>query len=317
MKPIFIFSLPRSGSTLLQKILSSHDSISSTGEPSLMLPVTYLLKEKGVLTDSAHRENLGGIKTLIEKQPKGNESYLKYLNEFVTKLYLGASNESSIYFLDKTPKYWMIIDEIIEIFPDAKFIFLFRNPAEILASSINTWGNNELKVHSYNDELYDSPHKLVNGYQKYKKKSILVTYRGVITSPETELKRICSYLEIEYIPSMVSTWQNQSLAGNFGDPSGINSYKNISKESLTKWKNTYSNLYRTLVLKHYLNSIPSEFFALADVSYPELMSDIKKIPLKGLGIKDFVVHTLSLIYLRLNLKFLRKKYSDIQFRKMG
>ena len=38
--PIFLFSLPRSGSTLLQRVLMSHKDIASVAEPWLMLPFT-------------------------------------------------------------------------------------------------------------------------------------------------------------------------------------------------------------------------------------------------------------------------------------
>ena len=47
--PIFIFSLPRAGSTLLQRVLMGHPEIASIAEPWLLLPLMYVQKEHGVL----------------------------------------------------------------------------------------------------------------------------------------------------------------------------------------------------------------------------------------------------------------------------
>jgi len=317
IKPIFIFSMPRSGSTLLQKILSTHQLISSSGEPSIMLPVAYMLKEEGILTDSAHRENLGGIKALIDTLPQKEADYYRYLRQFILNIYLNVAKDESHYFVDKTPKYWMIIDEIIKIFPDAKIIFLFRNPAEVLASSINTWSQNRLRIHSYIDELYDAPIKLVEGYEKHKDRSLLVGYKDLILKSEEVTKEICAYLEVEYNPSMIEQWQDSNLNGDFGDPTGVKNYKSISMDSLEKWKQNFPTLYRKALLKRYLRSIPSEFFNLSGIDSLDLMEEINSIPSSGLGIWDFIDYIVSMGYLYSNLKFFRQRYSDITFRKLG
>ena len=49
--PIFVFSLPRSGSTLLQRVLMSHNDISSVAEPWILLPQIYSLKKEGTLSE--------------------------------------------------------------------------------------------------------------------------------------------------------------------------------------------------------------------------------------------------------------------------
>jgi hypothetical protein len=315
--PIFIFSMPRSGSTLLQKILSSHQLISSSGEPSIMLPITYILKEEGIITDSAHRENLGGIKALIGALPKKEEDYYKYLRQFILSIYSNVSNDGSHYFLDKTPKYWMIIDEIVKVFPDAKFIFLFRNPTEVLASSINTWSQDRLRVNSYIDELYDAPIKLLDGYCKHKDRSLLIRYKDLILKSEEVTSEICNYLEIEYDSAMIEHWNSTKLNGDFGDPSGVRNYKSISPESLKKWKQSFTTSFRKLLVKHYLKSIPPEFFELAGYNRTILIDEINKIPTTGLGIRDFFEYSISISYLYSNLKFFRKRYSDLNFRKLG
>ena len=46
VKPVFIFSLPRSGSTLLQRVLTGHSEISSFAEPHFLLPLVGIIKKK-------------------------------------------------------------------------------------------------------------------------------------------------------------------------------------------------------------------------------------------------------------------------------
>ena len=46
--PIFIISLPRSGSTLLQRILTSHESVASASEPWLLLPLIEMIGSKNI-----------------------------------------------------------------------------------------------------------------------------------------------------------------------------------------------------------------------------------------------------------------------------
>ena len=47
MKPIFIVSFPRSGSTLLQRILSTSSDIATAPEPWVALPIAYMMKSVG------------------------------------------------------------------------------------------------------------------------------------------------------------------------------------------------------------------------------------------------------------------------------
>ncbi len=46
LKPLFLFTLPRSGSTLCQRVLAAHPQIATTTEPHLLLPFFYAFKER-------------------------------------------------------------------------------------------------------------------------------------------------------------------------------------------------------------------------------------------------------------------------------
>ena len=48
---IFLISLPRSGSTMLQRVLVGHSEIESSAEPWLMLPLVYSRRENGITAE--------------------------------------------------------------------------------------------------------------------------------------------------------------------------------------------------------------------------------------------------------------------------
>ena len=45
IKPIFIFSITRSGSTLLQRVIAAHEGVATVSEPWVLLPYLYTLRE--------------------------------------------------------------------------------------------------------------------------------------------------------------------------------------------------------------------------------------------------------------------------------
>jgi len=49
--PIFIFSLPRSGSTLMERILATHPAVGTASEPWILLPFLYTRIRDGVYAE--------------------------------------------------------------------------------------------------------------------------------------------------------------------------------------------------------------------------------------------------------------------------
>ena len=73
--PIFIFSLPRAGSTLLQRMLAAHDAIASAPEPTFLLPLLYTLKDRDVYAAYSHELVVWAIEDFAAT-PNGRADYL-------------------------------------------------------------------------------------------------------------------------------------------------------------------------------------------------------------------------------------------------
>ena len=120
-EPVFLFSLPRSGSTLVQRLIAGHPQVATTSEPWILLPLLYTLRRPGAYTEYGHRVAVRAIEDFTGQMHGGRDEYLFELREFATGALRRAAGHGERYFLDKTPRYHLIIHEIMELFPEGKF----------------------------------------------------------------------------------------------------------------------------------------------------------------------------------------------------
>jgi len=305
--PIFIFSLPRSGSTLLQRVLMSHEQIASVAEPWILLPFFYAIKKEGVLSEYSHINSASAINDFIEALPNKKQDFNCEIKNFFNNLYAKQCTNDEMYFLDKTPRYYLIINEIAEVFPDAKFIFLFRNPIQIFSSIISTFGKGSFKqIYGSWIDLKNGMEDLSLGYKAVEKQSIAINYETFISQPEETIKNICNYLELNYDESMLQNFSKQKPKGKKGDPTGVKLYKAISKKTLSKWHETINSKFRVHYLIKHIKRIDNEIFEIQGYNKEDLLKSLKyHKPKKLLSISDLwnLFKKNMIIKLNLNLFF--------------
>ncbi|QNK76816.1 sulfotransferase [Winogradskyella sp. PAMC22761] len=255
--PIFIFSLPRSGSTLLQRILLSHKSIGGTPEPWFLLPLVYTLKEEGTVSDYSSKLSNKALKDLLNSLPNGDQIYYDEIRKFSSNIYSKFLKDEEVYFLDKTPRYYHIIDDIYKIFPNAKFIYLFRNPIQVYASILTTWCNNNfIKLYGSHNDITYGFNKLSEAYRKHKKhkNTFSINYESLVKNPKETIKSLQLFLELDYDENLEFNFIKTDInTENFlGDPTGIKKYKSISSETLYKWKLVFNTRIRKKIIKNYI-----------------------------------------------------------------
>jgi len=277
--PIFIFSLPRSGSTLLQRILTSHEKISSVAEPWILLPFVYPLEKHGISSEYSHANMTAALEDFISELPKGEEDYLEAVRVAVSLLYQKAiSSSDAKYFLDKTPRYALICGKIIQTFPNAKYIFLWRNPLAVIASMIETWGHGKWCVYEYKIDLFAGLMNLIEAYKCNSEVALSIQYEDFLTGPEEILKESFRYLDIEGRPEVLEEFSSVKMQGRMGDSTGTRTYYNISKEPLEKWKAVLSNPLRKYWCKRYLDWIGDERLSIMGFDYNALLLELKEVP---------------------------------------
>lgn len=277
--PIFLLSLPRTGSTLCQRILSASPDIDTVNEPHFLLPLLYSIKDTGVRSTYQHKYSAWAIQDFCKTLPRGEQDYLDEIGQLALRLYQKAMHKPAHYFIDKTPKYHFILKELFTIFPDGKFIFLWRNPLAILASLISTWGDGNWNLYNFYVDLFQGWETLATAFREYADRSISIRYEDVVLRPEDTFANIFEYLQIPFNSMVLQSFSNVILQGRVSDPnSQMDEYQSIIIRPLEKWRKILDNPLRKAWARRYLRWLGNERLALAGYSLEELLSSLDQIP---------------------------------------
>jgi hypothetical protein len=291
--PLFIFSLPRTGSTLLQRILGAHDQIATVTEPWILLPFIYSLRPTGLLSKYSQTHLFRAVEDFYGELPRGKEDYLECLRDFVLTVYGKACRNREKYFLDKTPRYHLIVSDIIRLFPEGKFIFLWRNPLAIISSIIESDGRGKWKIHDRIVDLFDGIDNLVSAFDKYADLCFTVRYEDMVSNPDLELQQIFNYIGLSFSKDLLSNFNQVKLQGWHGDKAGITKYQTISTEPLDKWKSNLNNPIRKSWCRRYLEWIGEDRLATMGYSKHELICDLNSAPVSLAKITSDIRQTIS------------------------
>ena len=257
-KPIFLISLPRSGSTLLQRMLMGHSHIASHSEPWFLLPLIYGIKKNGIRTDYGHKSANVAMKDL-QKSLGGTQVYEREIAKFALKIYEGLA-EGKQFFVDKTPRYYFIAKDLIRIFPSAKFIVLLRNPLSVLASNIEAFKGNSIRRLDHLDrDLYLGPKRLEAFLEAFRDHENVITlnYDDLVTDPETNLRDLIGFLDLDFEETTVFDFASQKIDG-YGDHLGSKQYSTIKNQN-HKWKAILSTTARCRLAENYLAALSDAY----------------------------------------------------------
>jgi len=265
----------RSGTTLLQLVLSAHPEIHITPETKFtktLLNISRSNKERRNLSQS-------NVRVLVEKI--SNDSFLRswpYAIQDNLLAYIKQHRKeitpSDIYLhLLKTPKkesekcayignkQEVFVDghgpTIKKIFPDAKFIIIVRDPRDVAKSVIQNFSRERDRGVMKSATTTFSANKYINQLKsKYPKDVLVIRYEDLILSPRNTCMEICDYLNLQYSDNMINFYKkNQSgelLIGNT---------KNIHQNLTGSFNQSLANQWKT-----------SDFFNKNELSIIELIN---------------------------------------------
>ncbi|WP_269526169.1 sulfotransferase family protein [Coraliomargarita parva] len=271
-RPIFILSIPRSGSTLLQRILTGTSECATLGETSLLLRL--LGEPKDISRYSSYREqNIEIAKDDIRKNWNGfDDSYRRHVRFLMEDIYTNLA-EGKRFFIDKTPRYTLIIDEIYKTFPDAYYILLFRHPLAVAASLSNTFRSGHWWLDNHRADLTTALDKLYAFHKAHEATPNVtsIRYEDLVADNKRTLLKINEMLGIKEFETPEDVQLSTTNRGRLGDPTGISKYKNVSMDSLEKWIDDYKNFYRVRWAKKYFGSLNPEFLEEFKYEFPEIL----------------------------------------------
>jgi Sulfotransferase family len=258
VQPIFLFSMPRSGSTLVQRVIASHRGIATASEPWLLLPHVYTSRREGVVAEYPHPRLVDALEDFCDELPGGAEHYRRELHDFILRLYEAAAGDGAEYFLDKSPPYHLVADEIMNLFPEGRFIFLWRNPLAIIASLIETWLRGQWRPLAFRQQLFIGVPRLVEAYRANQSRAYSVRFEDLVSGDGQAWERLMDHLGVDFEPDSLHRFSEVSLNGRNGDPTGIRRYETLSTEPTGKWPETIGNPLRKAWCRRYLRFVGDE-----------------------------------------------------------
>jgi tetratricopeptide (TPR) repeat protein len=189
--PIFILGLPRSGTTLVDRIVSSHSRVDSLGEHST-LPLALMKMGGQTFGESTDKLDLIGRSADFDFQELGDR-YLRGIEGF------GNRAERLI---DKTPQNFLYLGLIRLSMPGARVIHLRRKPMDVCYAIYKTLFRAGYPF-SYSlqetGRYYIAYHRLMAHWRSVIPGAFLdVDYEKLVGDQEGETRRILEYLELDW-----------------------------------------------------------------------------------------------------------------------
>lgn len=216
LTPIFIIGMPRSGTTLVEQIISSHSMVTGLGELPFVLQFGYPVTT--------------GLLDFCE------ESLTKFRNDYLEKL--ESLRDKNLKITDKMPQNFLYVGLITACFPEAKILHVKRDPAAVCWANYKQWFKSESLGYSYSLEDIVEYYKLYNDLMEFwnkvlKNKIYEVDYEALTINQESEIKKLIKYLELNWETSCLSPEKNER---NVSTASNIQIRNKIFKGSSKKWK---------------------------------------------------------------------------------
>jgi tetratricopeptide (TPR) repeat protein len=195
-RPVFIVGMPRSGSTLVEQILSSHPDVYGAGE------VKYLS-----MALSKARDRFPSL----PKFPKMMEKITPAQMDIVADTYLKFLTKSSgdaKRVTDKLLTNYFFVGLIHLLFPNAKIINTQRDPVDTCLSGFTKLFKDDMP-HSYDlgelGRYYGKYREMMEHWEKVLPKGVLTTvqYEQVVADTEKEAKALIEFLGLKWDPKCV------------------------------------------------------------------------------------------------------------------
>ncbi len=274
---IFIISQPRSGSTLLQRVLSGHPEIQTSAETWLMLHPVYGLRGSGIETEYGAAFAAEGVGEFIKNYATGSGIYDEAIRNWAQTIYADAlSRGGKTLFLDKTPRYFFIVPELYRLFPDAKFIFLIRNPMAVLASELTTYVKGDWPVLGiFQPDLLLAPRLILEGIEQLGDDAITIHYEKFVSEPERNISALCKQLGLSFHDSMLDYSRTPAPKGKMNDPVGIHQHTRPSTASIDKWKTMAGDAQSRHFALSYLDALGQDTIGQLGYSWEQIRQDLQ------------------------------------------
>lgn len=199
-QPIFIIGMPRSGTTLLDRMLGNHSRVAPVGElDDFALQLRWCADHVSTLDD-----------TVIERLPHMDFALLgqRYLQQ--TRWRAGDKP----FYTDKLPRNWMVAGLIAKSLPHARILNLVRDPMDVCFSNYRALFADAF-AHIYDLEALASHYRvyqrtMAHWHAVMPGRILDVAYADLVTDPEGTLRRVLAFCALDWESGNADITRNRS-----------------------------------------------------------------------------------------------------------
>ncbi|MBI4031658.1 MAG: sulfotransferase [Proteobacteria bacterium] len=227
-EPVFLVGFPRSGTTLLGQIVSSHAKIDVADEcPALKNVMHAIGNETSDYLPGLPRLSAGDLETL-------RENYIKDLVSY-------GRDASRPFIIDKMPLHLMDVGLIYRLFPDAKFILALRHPCDsVLSCFMQAFSPNPAMVQLTDIEnsarFYDQVFGLWEHYRQVLPLNVhAVRYEDVVGDFRSAIEPLLNFIGVEWSDAVLEHDKNAKARVQTKTPSYSQVTEKIYTTSRGRW----------------------------------------------------------------------------------
>lgn len=227
--PVFLVGFPRSGTTLLEQILSSHFAVTTLDEKQIF--------ENTFKEFIGSEDNLNRLNDLTE-----NEIHAFRIEFWKNITYNLDQTENESLIIDKLPLNIIYLGLIYRFFPEAKVVVALRHPMAVALS--NFMQNYKLNTKMYNFLTIEGTAKfyvrVMGLYLHYRDalsmKIFEVRYENIVENFEHEVRNLLKFLELPWTDRMPKFYK-EARQRKISTPSYSQVTKPIYRQAVVRWKN--------------------------------------------------------------------------------
>jgi LPS sulfotransferase NodH len=202
--PVFVVSMWRSGSSLLYALLNKHPQVGLMYEADLMLLRSVFWKRRG-RPDWAERWQFwnGAFSRHGLNAAEFAENRADFRTAFEAVHRQFATRKGATVWGDKSPNYYDRLREMAEVFPDARFIIVWRDPVDTANSILRAAQSGNSYFKRYGSTLRGLAGNAVFKQQcewlRGRGRDVLeVNYEDLVRDTASIMRQVCIFLGLEY-----------------------------------------------------------------------------------------------------------------------
>lgn len=223
--PVFIVGMSRAGTTLLSRMLDAHSDIAIFPETWMYVVLdrlgcleefrnpwqTALFLDEVWKNLASYRDPAARVVALEAARSTGYVGPSVRLLERLGRAY--ARERNAKIWGEKTPGHALWLPQIRALFPQARILFMVRDPRDVLVSYDERWGEGQRDtkyiVSTASLLKYFLSH-LLHRPAFPPEQVHWVRYEGLVANPGAELRRVCNFLGVDFEQSMLTFYRRHA-----------------------------------------------------------------------------------------------------------